>query len=99
MERRSMGGFVAMGVAVALGSAWALADRLEDTFYVPLDHPAIRYYQEPGDRVAKLQKRLESGRTKLDFAPNWGYLSALLKELDIDIDSQVLVFSKSSIQV
>ena len=94
-----MRGLVALGLAVAWGSAWALADRLEDTFYVPLDHPAIRYYQEPGDRVAKLQKRLENGRTKLDFAPNWGYLPALLKELDINIDSQVLVFSKSSIQV
>ena len=94
-----MRGLVALVFAVALGSAWALADRLEDTFYVPLDHPAISYYQEPADRVAKLQKRLESGRAKLDFAPNWGYLPALLKELDINIDSQVLVFSKSSIQV
>ena len=87
-----------LGAAVILGSAWALADRLEDTFYVPLDHPAIRYYQDPADPVARLQKRLESGQTKLDFAPNRGYLTALLKELDINIDSQVLVFSKTSIQ-
>jgi len=94
-----MRGFLALSAGMALGSAWALADRLEDTFYVPLDHPAIRYYQEPADPVARLQKRLESGRTKLDFAPTWGYLPALLKELDINIDSQALVFSKSSIQV
>jgi hypothetical protein len=93
-----MRGLVALSAAMVLGSAWALADRLEDTFYVPLDHPAIHYYQEPTDAVARLQKRLESGQTKLDFAPNRGYLPALLKELDINIDSQVLVFSKSSIQ-
>jgi hypothetical protein len=93
-----MRGLVALSAAMALGSAWALADRLEDTFYVPLDHPAIRYYQEPADPVARLQKRLESGQTKLDFSPNRGYLPALLKELDINIDSQVLVFSKTSIQ-
>ena len=93
-----MRSLVALSAAMVLGSAWALADRLEDTFYVPLDHPAIHYYQEPTDAVARLQKRLESGQTKLEFAPNRGYLPALLKELDINIDSQVLVFSKSSIQ-
>ena len=81
-----------------MGAVWAVADRLEDTFYVPLDHPAIRYYQEPADPVARLQKRLKNGQARLDFAPDRGYLTTLLRELDINIDSQVLVFSKSSIQ-
>src|ERR1700674_882309 len=77
----------------------ALADRLEDTFYIPLDHPAIQYALPPQDPVARLQQRLESGQGKLEFAPNgWGYLPAVLKQLDINIDSQVLVFSKTSIQ-
>jgi hypothetical protein len=98
MERQSTRGLVALSAAVALGSGWVLADRLEDTFYVPLDHPAILYYQEPTDPVARLQKRLANGQTRLDFGPNRGYLAALLKELDINVDSQVLVFSKSSIQ-
>src|SRR5215469_14634525 len=98
MKRPTMLGLTGLSAAVILGSGWALADRLEDTFYVPLDHPAIRYYQEPADPVARLQKRLEGGQTKLDFAPNRGYLPAMLKELDINIDSQVLVFSKTSIQ-
>ena len=93
-----MRGLVALSAAVAVGSGWVLADRLEDTFYVPLDHPAILYYQEPTDPVARLQTRLANGQTKLDFGPNRGYLAALLKELDINVDSQVLVFSKSSIQ-
>ena len=85
--------------ALLLGS-WALADRLEDTFYVPLDHPAIRYKQEASDPVAGLARRLESGQVKLDYAPNgWGYLSSLLKQLGISADSQVLVFSRTSIQL
>jgi hypothetical protein len=83
-----------------LAAMWLLAERLEDTFYIPLDDPAIRY----GDRstldpVARLEKRLENGEVKLDFAPNgWGYLPAVLKQLGVPIDSQVLVFSKTSTQ-
>jgi hypothetical protein len=98
MRHRSLRRFVAWSAALGLGTVWAVADRLEDTFYVPLDHPAIRYYQEPADPVARLQKRLENGQARLDFAPDRGYLTTLLRELDINIDSQVLVFSKSSIQ-
>jgi hypothetical protein len=76
-----------------------LADRLEDTFYVPLDDPAIQYAGPVRDPVAQLEKQLESGKTKLDYAPNgWGYLPAVLKQLNINIDSQALVFSRTSIQ-
>jgi hypothetical protein len=82
-----------------LAATWALADRLEDTFYVPLDDSHIRYAQEPvNDPVARLQKRLESGQTKLEYAFPEGYVTSVLKALDIHPDSQVLVFSKSSIQ-
>lgn len=100
MERmqRAKALVLACGAAAAL-AGWALADRLEDTIYIPLDHPAIQYYQHPNDAVARLEKRIESGQMKLAYAPNgWGYLPALLRELDINIDSQVLVFSKTSIQ-
>ncbi|MGP0071190.1 MAG: hypothetical protein ACLPWF_04565 [Bryobacteraceae bacterium] len=77
----------------------ALADRLEDTFYVPLDDPAIQYAAPASDTIARLEKQLESGKAKLDYAPNGlGYLPAVLKALDINIDSQVLVFSRTSIQ-
>jgi len=91
---------VVASAAVLLGAAWALADRLEDTFYVPLDHPAIRYDQEPdADPVARFEKRLRSGEAKLEYtAGPGGYLAAVLKEFNIPIDSQVLVFSKTSIQ-
>src|SRR5271163_2004330 len=83
---------MAIGVVV-----WA--DRLEDTFYVPLDDPAIQYAGPVSDPIAQLEKRIESGKAKLDYAPNgWGYLPAVLKQLNINIDSQALVFSRTSIQ-
>lgn len=80
--------------------AWAQAERLEDTLYISLNHPAIHYDQPSDDPVARLEKRLESGSIQLDFAPGgWGYLPAVLQQLGISIDSQVLVFSKTSIQL
>jgi hypothetical protein len=76
-----------------------LADRLEDTFYVPLDDAAIQYAGPASDSIAQLEKQIEAGKAKLDYAPNgWGYLPAVLKYLNINTDSQVLVFSRTSIQ-
>ena len=87
------------GVAALAAGAILLAERLEDTFYVPLDDPAIQYAGPVSDPIAKLEQQLESGKAKLEYAPNgWGYLPAVLKQLDINIDSQVLVFSRTSIQ-
>ena len=87
------------GLTALAAGAILLAERLEDTFYVPLDDPAIQYAGPVSDPIAKLEQQLESGKAKLEYAPNgWGYLPAVLKQLDINIDSQVLVFSRTSIQ-
>lgn len=87
------------GLAALAVSAVLVAERLEDTFYVPLDDPAIQYAGPVTDSIAKLEKQLESGAAKLDYAPDgWGYLPSVLKKLDINVDSQVLVFSRTSIQ-
>ncbi len=87
-------------VLASFAAAALFAQSLEDIFYIPLDHPAIRYSETaPNDPVARLEKKLESGEVKLDYAPNgWGYLPSILKQFGINIDSQVLVFSKGSIQ-
>jgi len=86
-------------LATLVVSAVLLAKRLEDTFYIPLDDPAIQYAGPVSDPIAHLEKQLENQKTKLDYAPNgWGYLPAVLKQLNINIDSQVLVFSRTSIQ-
>src|ERR1700733_9469236 len=87
------------GLAVLAISVVVWADRLEDSFYVPLDDPAIQYAGSVSDSIDRLEKQLENGKTKLDYAPNgWGYLPAVLKYLNINTDSQVLVFSRTSIQ-
>src|SRR6516164_1102152 len=52
------------------------------------------------DPVSELAKRVESGDIKLDYASDgWGYLPSLLKQLDLKVDSQILVFSKTSFQL
>ena len=50
------------------------------------------------DPVAVLNQRLEDGEVTLRFDDKWGYLPALLDELDIPRSSQLLVFSKTSAQ-
>lgn len=91
----------ALGAALLAGVTWAVAQQLEETFYIPLDDPAIQYGQRRvDDPVARLQRRLESGQAKLAVAPNGlGYLPSVLKLLDVNPDSQALVFSKTSTQV
>jgi len=90
---------LALGVATLLRATWALAAHIEDVTYLPNDHPAIQYAQQPSnDAVAELAQRIQSGAVKLDYAPGWGYLPAVLKQLGVHIDSQILVFSKTSFQ-
>jgi hypothetical protein len=49
--------------------------------------------------VARLARQIERGEATLDFATDGhGYLNSLLKNFDINVDSQVLVFSKTSLQ-
>jgi len=50
------------------------------------------------DPASKLAARLTSGEATLEYKNKWGYLQSLLKELDINPDSQVLVFSRTSLQ-
>ena len=52
----------------------------------------------PNDRVARLEQHIERGEATLEYRPGLGYLPSLLKLLDINPDSQVLVFSKTSFQ-
>lgn len=66
---------------------------------VPLTHPAIEYGTRPRtDRVAQLHAQLRDGTATLDFDRQHGYLRALLQALNVPIESQTLVFSKTSLQ-
>lgn len=50
------------------------------------------------DPAARLQKKLDSGEATLTWDPKTGYLRSVLKALNISPASQVLVFSKTSLQ-
>jgi hypothetical protein len=53
---------------------------------------------EPGNLVSQLQERLNVGTAKLEYEDHFGYLRSVLKELDVPQSSQMLVFSKTSLQ-
>jgi hypothetical protein len=53
----------------------------------------------PAEPVADLQQKIDTGKVRLDFEPDRGYLLSLLKNLKIPISSQTLVFSKSSFEL
>lgn len=48
--------------------------------------------------AGQVLQRLERGEMALESSGAWGYLPSLLRALDIGTDSQVLVFSKTSLQ-
>jgi hypothetical protein len=63
------------------------------------NHAAIRYQETaPRDAVALLDARLQRGDTHLTWEPGAGYLKSVLAALDVPVDSQLLVFSKTSFQ-
>jgi hypothetical protein len=59
----------------------------------------IRYSQsQPDNTVTRLAERIESGKAKLAYEDGFGYLRSLLSELKVPVSSQMLVFSKTSLQ-
>lgn len=101
---RRAAGALSVGVVLAAGlwagGASAETDRLlVNASRYDQEYPVIDYSgSATHNRVWRLQQRLNSGEVKLQWEPRWGYLRSLLKALDISIDSQVLVFSKTSLQ-
>src|SRR5690242_10984621 len=81
------------------GAARLRADFQGASYLVPFDDAPLNYSaSQPQDAVAALQARIEKGETKLEFEPQHGYLLSLLKQLNIPQSSQMLVFSKTSLQ-
>ena len=59
----------------------------------------IRYGKsEPHNRVSQLIERIQAGKTQLRHEPHFGYLRSLLEELEVPQSSQMLVYSKTSLQ-
>jgi hypothetical protein len=63
------------------------------------DHPAIEYATRiTTDPVAQLNLKLKDGTATLDFDRANGYLLSVLNALDIAVDTQMVLFSKTSVQ-
>lgn len=59
----------------------------------------IHYSQSvPANVVSRLQDRMDAGEVKLNHESHFGYLRSVLKELQVPLSSQMLVFSKTSLQ-
>ena len=59
---------------------------------------AITYLNDKADDpIAKLGRQLKSGDATLKRGEKHGYLKSLLKTLDVPIESQLLVFSKTAL--
>jgi hypothetical protein len=94
---RSIAGATAVW-AMALVTATGQAQR---TVYPgTLDqHPAIDYRgTPPTDPVTTLHRDVSAGAATLAFEGPAGFLRALLARLEVPVESQVLLFSKTGIQ-
>ena len=64
----------------------------------PYGQQPIDYFAEPqADPIAQLGRRIQKGELKLRYTEPHGYLLSLLQALDVPVESQVLVFSKTSV--
>lgn len=95
-------GLCSFAVAVYLGavvSRVGAGGQLPDTFFDESSAPAIAYATEqPHDPVAQLNEKLESGAVALAYDPRHGYLRSVVDALRVPVESQLAVFSKTSVQ-
>src|SRR5437870_3129303 len=81
--------------ATAIGAG----QQLGDSFFDAIRDPTIGYYTRPArDPVAELNRRIRDGAVQLQYDATHGYLRSLLAALQVPIESQMTVFSRSSIQ-
>lgn len=69
------------------------------THLVAFDEEGLGYSKAtPDSAISRLAKRIENGEVALNFDPKFGYLPAMLDALKVPLESQMLVFSKTSLQ-
>ena len=91
-----------MAAAMVCMAAWAplrLAAQRGGMFMGSADDPAIRYSTAPLDNIVEdLNRRLQEGTAQLTFDGRSGYLRSVLDALGLAPESQLLVFTKLSLQ-
>jgi hypothetical protein len=81
-------------LAVLLGFASCSLGEADEFDRAPINYSK----SEPSNLVSELQDRLNDGTAKLEYEDHFGYLRSVLKELNVPQSSQMLVFSKTSLQ-
>jgi len=71
------------------------AQTTKDFELKPIDY----HNRSTTNRISKLQQQIDLGKRKLGWSNRHGFLPAILTALDIPVSSQVLVYSKTSVQV
>ncbi len=72
--------------------------RIEITSPLPYGPAPINYFAEStDDAIARLQQRLDEQALVLEHRRGSGYLLDLLRALEVPVESQTLVFSKTSV--
>lgn len=91
-----------LSTAVALLSTVALGvsqQRRTGAFDQSINHPAIQYQTaESRTAVDRLNAKLRDGSAKLVFDEKTGYLKSVLDLLNVPVESQILVYTKTSLQ-
>mgnify|MGYP003381447412 CR=1 FL=1 len=83
-------------ILLLMNSTSAVAFQAVDEFE---KEPILYSTSTPGNRVEELKAAIESGQRTLQKTPEFGYLPDLLKALEVPVESQTLVFSKTSLQM
>jgi len=95
------GSFLALALCVnALGGIWVTLDAQRSrSFMGSSEDPAIRYSTAPlNNPVVDANRKLQEGSIQLTYEGRGGFLKSALEALEIPVDSQLLVFSRDSLQ-
>ena len=91
-----------IGAGMLCAAGWSplrLAAQRGGMFLGSADDPAIAYSTAPVNNVVEdLNRQLQDGSAGFTFQGRSGYLQSAIESLKLPIDSQLLVFSKTSLQ-
>jgi len=90
---------VAVVTALVCSRGVSTGQLTERPLAVALTDPAIGYFTRPTtDVVAQLNRRLDEGTARLAFDERSGYVRSVLDALQVPVESQMLVMSKTGVQ-
>jgi hypothetical protein len=94
--------FIASGIGIAVILAAETNSPpivVKNQGFLPFADAPINYRSaDVDDPIARLEKRLEKGEVSLNYEPQHGYLRSVLDALQVPVNSQTLVFAKTSFQ-